>query len=170
MLEQGLLSTFPPLYANARNSYNVVRCIEGRWHGGKFGGGTTGGSPLVLYKAQPAAGGRGVGGAPASAPAPAPSASSNAKYRSIVMSPMDNFMAGALEHPAAILSGEGEDAYSVGGLFATLTEVPAGYTHPTVLVGGHGISSAVMDWGDVLLKKTRKVSRCVVAMHRVLYI
>ena len=38
-----------------------------------------------------------------------------------------------------------------------MTEIPAGYAHPTVLVGAHGgPTPALMAWGDVLLAKTGK--------------
>ena len=100
-------------------------------------GGTRGGTPLVLYKK--ADGGDG------------------AALRSVVMSPLDNFMAATIASPAARLFKDEESRISAAGVFASITEIPAGYTHPTVLVGAHGgPTPALMAWGDVLLAKTGK--------------
>jgi hypothetical protein len=108
---------------------------NGPWASTEFEGGTRGGTPLVLYK-------KGDGGA----------------LRSIVMSPLDNFMEATIVSPAtALFEDKGSKKVSAAGVFASITEIPAGYAHPTVLVGAHGgPTPALMAWGDVLLAKTGK--------------
>ncbi len=107
---------------------------NGPWASTAFGGGTRGGTPLVLYK-------KGQAGA----------------LRSVVTSPLDNFMEATIASPATGLFADGESKVSAAGVFASITHIPAGYTHPTVLVGAHGgPTPALMAWGDVLLAKTGK--------------
>ena len=49
-----------------------------------------------------------------------------------------------------------EGTISASGLLASVEQIPEKFSHPTVLVGGRGVSSALMDWGDVLLAKGGK--------------
>ena len=107
---------------------------NGPWASTAFEGGTRGGTPLVLYK-------KGQAGA----------------LRSVVTSPLDNFMEATIASPATGLFADAESKVSAAGVFASITHIPAGYTHPTVLVGAHGgPTPALMAWGDVLLAKTGK--------------
>jgi hypothetical protein len=139
---------------------------HGPWNGGHFGGGVSGGAPLVLFKQE--------GGKVAAASQQQQQQQRGAagqSLRSVVMSPLDNFMATAFDSPSsnwgAAMSpqerrrggggGAGEAvSVSASGVLATVTHIPAGFTHPTVLVGGRGVNSALMDWGDVLLKSGGK--------------
>lgn len=108
---------------------------NGPWASTNFHGGVQGGVPLVLYK----------------------NASSGSGLRSVVMSPLDNFMAATIASPEPHLFGNGGGNISAAGLFASVTEIPAGYTHPTVLVGAHGgPTPALLAWGDILLANTGK--------------
>ena len=111
---------------------------NGPWASTDFQGGIAGGVPLVLYKK--ATGGTGDA------------------LRSVVMSPLDNFMAATIASPEPHLFAHSRaKKISAAGLFASVTEIPAGYTHPTVLVGAHGgPTPALMAWGDVLLASTGK--------------
>ncbi len=109
---------------------------NGPWASTDFYGGTKGGIPLVLYK-------KTVG--------------SDRGLRSVVTSPLNNFMAATIASPEPHLFGNSSGKISAAGLFASVTEIPAGYTHPTVLVGAHGgPTPALMAWGDILLASTGK--------------
>jgi hypothetical protein len=108
---------------------------HGPWASTDFFGGTKGGIPLVLYK----------------------SAANGRDLRSVVMSPLNNFMATTIASPEPHLFGQSGANISAAGLFASVTGIPAGYTHPTVLVGAHGgPTPALMEWGDILLANTGK--------------
>ena len=115
--------------------------VKGAFGTSSFGGGISGGSPLALFRG---GGDKGI--------------------RSVVMSPLDNFVAGALSSPSKNFGAAGSDdeahtkssRVSAAGVLGSVKSIPAGFSHPTVLVGGHGIDSALLDWGDVLLKKGKK--------------
>ena len=111
-----------------------------------LGGGIGGGSPLVLFNPQ-------------------------RPRRSLVMSPLDNFMAGALDSPCHMLAtstqarttagninadNSSSRSFSAGGVLGSVARIPVGYVHPTVVVGGLGVASALMDWGNVLLRRSGK--------------
>ena len=83
--------------------------INGPWASTDFMGGTRGGTPLVLYKK-----------------------GASDVLRSVVMSPLDNFMAATIASPATGLFEDKESKISAAGVFASITEIPAGYAHPTV--------------------------------------
>jgi hypothetical protein len=84
-------------------------------------------------------------------------ASTNAT-RCIVTSPFDAFMASSFDVPSALLSSgaHGSSKFAAGGVLSSVTTIPAGFSHSTVLVGGRGVASTLMDWGDVLLQKGGK--------------
>ena len=110
---------------------------NGPWASTDFFGGTKGGVPLVLYKKAKGGGGNAL--------------------RSVVTSPLDNFMAATIASPEPQLFSHSSNKFSAAGLFASITEIPAGYRHPTILVGAHGgPTPALMEWGDVLLAYTGK--------------
>jgi hypothetical protein len=45
------------------------------------------------------------------------------------------------------------------GLRTTLSSIPRGHIHATILVGGIGINATLMEWGDVLLETTGNVRK-----------
>jgi hypothetical protein len=115
--------------------------VVGSFGNSSFKGGIQGGSPLALFKEGDD--GKGI--------------------RSVVMSPLDNFVAAALSSPSRNFGAAGGpdearkgNRVSAAGVLGSVASIPAGFSHPTVLVGGHGIDSALLDWGDVLLHRGNK--------------
>ena len=74
-------------------------------------GGIEGGSPLVLF---------------------------DRDHRAVTLSPLDNFMAAGLEHGSKLDAGN-DAQVSTAGVFSSVKTIPAGFVHPTVLVGGVGV-------------------------------
>lgn len=91
----------------------------GFWKAPDFPGGAKGGVPIVWY---------------------------DSSLRTVVMSPLDNFMVG-VQTMSHQLGG-----VLAAGLQGRIASVPAGFSHSTLLFAGQGVNQTLYDWGGVLLK------------------
>lgn len=112
------------------------------WADAAVGGGHQGAAVVALF--------------PASQPLYDGNNNASSAPRCVVTSPFGNFMASSFDIPSKLLDGRGAPKFSASGVLGSVTTIPAGFSHSTVLVGGRGVASTLMDWGDVLLLKGGK--------------
>ena len=93
---------------------------------------------------------------PASQPQSGETNNASSTPRCVVTSPFGNFMASSFDVPSKLLGGHGAPKFAACGVLGSVTTIPAGFSHSTVLVGGRGVASTLMDWGDVVLLKGGK--------------
>lgn len=74
----------------------------------------------------------------------------NQSAATVVLSTLRGFMTGNVGLYPAVKGALGS------GFNGMLQEVPAGWSHATILVAGQGINNTVMSWGDLLLAQTGK--------------
>jgi hypothetical protein len=104
---------------------------------GTWVGGAQHGAPLVLYDAQ---------------------------MRTVVISPLSNFLVAQHTISRRLARCNASGAWSAGdcddpttlpwaaGLGGLITDLPPGFTHETVVVVGQGVRATMRSWGDLLLK------------------
>lgn len=72
----------------------------------------------------------------------------DADVRSLVISPLGNFFVGG-----QVADGTGS---LLCGIRDTVTTLPQGFTHETIVFAGLGINTTLSGWGDVLLSVSGK--------------
>ena len=93
---------------------------------GTWVGGAQHGAPLVLY---------------------------DASMRTLVLSPLKNLLVGQHTISRRLQRNTSDTATLpwAAGLGGLITDLPAGFTHETVVVAGQGVRATMAKWGDVLL-------------------
>jgi hypothetical protein len=118
-----------PTYVQSECSYTYKgKCpLDFPYFNGTWVGGAQHGAPLVLYDAQ---------------------------MRTLVLSPLQNFLVG--QHTMSRrLQRDASDAATLpwaAGLGGLVRDLPAGFVHETLVVAGQGVRATLRKWGDLLLK------------------
>ena len=122
-----------PTYVHGCNYTWQGKCpLDFPYFSGVWVGGAQHGTPLVVYDEQ---------------------------MRTMVVSPLSNFLVGQHTISRRLQRNASDDATLpwAAGLGGLITDLPAGFTHETVVVGGQGARATMRKWGDVLLRAGGKI-------------